>query len=289
MEVVRKKPIVHLELILFLVFILIPLGASVRAMNAGLACPDWPLCFGDVIPDYQPQVYFEFIHRVLAGIVGIYFALIAFLTFRSNEVSGGTKVITSFAFMVLVAQVILGALTVTMHLDEYIVAAHLSLGTGFYALLTWIYASMRGFHNIGMSKSIKTMSIVSMLAVYGQIILGGLVASHYAALACTDFPLCHGQFIPTLSGVVGLHVIHRLGAYALTGILITYILVIFKNSEQIWLRRYALFVFALIVTQIGIGIANVLLYRPPLITVLHLAVGTALLGATTYMCKRINS
>ena len=69
-------------------FALIALGGSVRVMNAGLACPDWPLCFGDVIPDYHPQVYFEFIHRVLAGLVSIVFAgLMYLLLFRSTAPS----------------------------------------------------------------------------------------------------------------------------------------------------------------------------------------------------------
>ena len=53
------------------IFILIALGGGVRAMDAGLACPDWPLCFGDYIPDYHPQDFLEFIHRALAGLVGI--------------------------------------------------------------------------------------------------------------------------------------------------------------------------------------------------------------------------
>src|ERR1700760_1820611 len=51
-------------------FELIVLGGAVRALNAGLACPDWPLCFGDYVPDFHPQVYLEFIHRVLAGSIG---------------------------------------------------------------------------------------------------------------------------------------------------------------------------------------------------------------------------
>lgn len=282
----QEKILKHLKVLLAMVFFLIPLGASVRAMNAGLACPDWPLCFGDIIPDYHPQVYFEFIHRVLAGVVGIYFFTISYFIFKDKGISSSNKKVTAFAVVLLVAQIIMGGLTVTLQLHEYIVAAHLSMGTGFFAVLVWLYTSIQSpAADVSVGK-IKNFSVVAMLAVYGQIILGGLVASHYAALACTDFPLCYGKWIPTLKGIIGLHVIHRLGAYALFVILCSYIYVIYKNTQVEWARRLARHVFILIFLQIAIGIANVLLFRPPLITVLHLAFGTALFGITTYMCRR---
>ncbi len=49
--------------LIFLVVDLMVLGAAVRAFDAGLTCPDWPLCFGNVVPAFHWGVYFEFIHR----------------------------------------------------------------------------------------------------------------------------------------------------------------------------------------------------------------------------------
>lgn len=284
----NDKILKHLKVLLIMVFILIPLGASVRAMNAGLACPDWPLCFGDIIPDYHPQVYLEFIHRALAGIVGIYFFNISYFIFKAERISSATKKVTVFAVILLIAQIIMGALTVTLHLDEYIVAGHLSMGTAFFATLVWLYTSIRYQSKVLASKKLKVFSGFAFLAVYIQIILGGLVASHYAALACTDFPLCHGQWIPTLSGVTGLHVIHRLGAYTLTVILGIYIYLLLKDKAEQWFTKFAVYIGILISVQLAIGIANVLLYRPPLITVLHLAFGTALLGVASHLYRRLN-
>lgn len=275
----------YFKLLLPLVFVLIPLGASVRAMNAGLACPDWPLCFGDFIPDYHPQVYFEFIHRVLAGIVGIYFFVLSYFIFRS-PVRRTVKWVTAFAVVLLLSQIVMGGLTVLLQLQEYIVASHLTMGTGFFAVLVWLYYSIKLPQPVGFPKPMRIWSTVAALAVFGQIILGGLVASHYAALVCVDFPTCHGEWIPTLRGIIGLHVIHRLGAYTLFLILLGYSVYIWTRRNEAWLRKAAVWVMLLILLQIGVGIANVLLLRPPIITVLHLAVGTALLGLTTYMCRR---
>ena len=114
------------------------------------------------------------------------------------------------------------------------------------------------------------------------------MASHYAALVCTDFPTCHGKLIPTLDGIIGLHVIHRLGAYSLTLILVTYAAYILLNIQDKVLRKMSWGLLALIIAQVAIGISNVLLLRPPIITVMHLAAGTALLGLTAVMSRRLS-
>ncbi len=116
------------------------------------------------------------------------------------------------------------------------------------------------------------------LAIFGQIILGGLVASHYAATVCTDFPTCNGAWFPTFSGVIGLHIIHRLGAYALFAIALANLFFMVKKSGSLRLRKLGIGNFAMVLTQVGIGIANVLLHTPPLIAVLHLAMATAILS-----------
>lgn len=267
------------------IFFLIALGGGVRAMNAGLACPDWPLCFGNVIPDYHPEVYFEFIHRALAGLVGIVSTYLNIRLMRSQQPKS-LKALAGLAVFLLLSQVVMGGLTVLLVLQEKIVTLHLALAAAFFAVSLWIYLTLAEAQSpVPQSSSaaneapkIRGFSTFLTGAVYTQMILGGLVASHYAALVCTDFPLCHGQWVPTLSGIIGLHVIHRFGAYTLTLIAIVFAVYVFKKVQAMEIRRWTMVFLMVLVVQIGAGISNVLLYTPPLLTVLHLALGTLLLG-----------
>lgn len=269
------------------IFGLIALGGSVRLMNAGLACPDWPLCFGDVIPDYHPQVYFEFIHRVLAGLVMIATTTLFIFLWRSR-VPRVLKQVAVGAMILLLTQAVFGGLTVLLALHSKVVAAHLGMGTGFFALMLWIYLNVKNgsrdeakvdgaFQLI--PRWVRVVAVGLLLAVYGQILLGGLVASHFASLVCTDFPTCHGEWFPTFSGIIGLHVIHRLGAYTVfTLILAGWLVLRSRVREFPRFKMLGAWMFALVCMQVVIGIANVLLHTPPVIAVAHLAVGTAILG-----------
>lgn len=269
------------------ILVLIGLGAAVRTMDAGLACPDWPLCFGDIIPDYHPQVYLEFIHRALAGVIGIFTFVMNGMILKTKGISKSTKWLCVFSFFLLMFQVILGGLTVLWLLHDKVVTAHLAMGTGYFALMCWIYWSAKyevGPDSEALQKGVEPSAaflvwpaFFVLLAVYVQIILGGLVASNYAALVCTDFPLCHGKFIPTLSGIIGLQVIHRLGAYVLTAVIIAYFVYVHRKVQDVESRGTAKYLLAALLIQVCVGIANVLLLTPPLVTVMHLVMGAILL------------
>ena len=273
-----------LKLLCLLTFILISLGGAVRAMNAGLACPDWPLCFGKVIPDFQIQVYYEFIHRVLAGIVAILtFGLCIFL-FKINA-PRNVKHTSLFGIGILLAQIVLGGLTVLKLLHFSVVTAHLMFGLAFLCSLLWMYFQLfdesnklsdptpKSFHGV-------LMIVMSMLII--QIFIGGLVSTNYAGLVCEGFPLCNGELIPSLSGLVGLQVKHRLWGYVTALAIFSFVNVIWKNKNQKWMSpqipKYGLWLGIMIIVQIGVGAMNVLFKIPPIITIIHLAIAAALLG-----------
>jgi cytochrome c oxidase assembly protein subunit 15 len=262
------------------VFFLIALGGSVRVMKAGLACPDWPLCFGRFIPDYHPQVYFEFIHRVAAGSVAVVTILLQVMLLRSPHVRGRVKALGLVAICLLLGQVVMGALTVTQLLQSYAVVSHLLLGTSFFCVLLWIYLSLKSEGPVerGQRGWLLGFSIFVGIMVFGQITLGGLVASNFASLVCIDFPTCQGQWFPTFSGLIGLHVVHRLGAYLIfcLAFLNGVIMVAFATSRRV--RRLAMFLFACVCAQVGLGVANVVFLTPPLIAVAHLALAVGVLS-----------
>lgn len=254
---------------------LVVLGASVRVMNAGLACPDWPLCFGNVIPDFHPQVYFEFIHRALAGLIGLTTVTLQIILMRSNA-PRILKFVGGAILVVLFSQIILGGLTVLMQLKSGVVAAHLAFGTGLFGLLLWQSLELQKKPiEEPIPAYVTPWTQLVVAAIYGQILLGGLVASNYAGLACTDFPTCQGQWIPTLAGPVGLQVMHRLGAYFI--ILIVGLNYYALSKTPRVLRKQATMMLGVTIFQIVLGISNVIFYIPPVIAILHLAIAVKLL------------
>ncbi len=269
-------------------FELLVLGSAVRVLKAGLACPDWPLCFGAFIPDFHPQVYLEFIHRALAGLIGIgVLGLHGYLIWRRPRVSG-VALFSWMSFLLLGLQINLGKLTVIWQLQPQVVTAHLGCGAALFATMVWIHYKMRGdlFPADSVSQPVAARipratlwwGAALPLAIYAQVLLGGTVASNFAALVCTDFPYCHGQFIPTLHGIIGLQIIHRLGAYALFLLVLSFFLWTNWRGLTGEIRKRSQQLMVLVAFQVVLGIANVVYLNPPIITVLHLATAMLMLA-----------
>lgn len=273
-----------LRTLIILTFILISLGGAVRAMNAGLACPDWPLCFGKIVPDFHVQVYYEFIHRVLAGFVALLtFGLAIYLHIKKFP----KKVLKTawFGILILVIQIIFGGLTVLKLLHFSVVTAHLMFGMAFLCSLLWMYFQLFDESNSLQETTPKTfhavlLIVAAMLTL--QIFIGGLVSTNYAGLTCEGFPLCNGELAPSFTGLVGLQVKHRLWGYITAIAIFSFTQMIWRNRKQKWMNpqivKYGIWLSILVIVQIGVGAANVLFKIPPIITVVHLALAATLLG-----------
>ncbi len=289
-------------------YILVVLGALVRAHGAGLACPDWPLCFGEVIPQFDFKVAFEWGHRVLAGSVGIVFAVLAGLTLRDAALRPRMLVPVGIAAVLLATQVVLGGLTVLELLATWTVTSHLVTGNAFALALVLLsrrlfrlssdeHASLASGTAVrtgtaagrvaattgtdgrttGATEANSTQRVVTSLAgvlLAVQIVLGGLVSSSYAGLVCPDWPTCmNGEFAPTWSGIQGLHVFHRTVGY----------ITVFAIAAAAWLarshagsRRWLLVAAIFAACQVAVGVANVLLRLPVEVTATHSALAAGL-------------
>lgn len=266
-------------------YVLIVLGAAVRANDAGLACPDWPLCFGQVVPALDVKVAFEFGHRVLAGLVSLGFVAIAVQALRDRVLRSRVGALLGVAAVVLATQIVLGGLTVLELLAEWTVTSHLLTGNAFAVVLLLIALRLRELGSpvdrapVGSAE--RAVAALVAIVVIAQLALGGLVASSHAGLACGTWPGCNGPaWFPTWSGLIGLQVMHRAVAYTLLGVVL---LALAATRGRGRTGRGALVLVGLVILQVVIGVANVLLHLPVEVTVLHSAGAAAIVLATAWL------
>lgn len=268
-------------------FCLIVLGALVRANDAGLACPDWPLCFGEFIPRIDLRVGFEYAHRVLAGGVGICFAALAVAIVRRPGLRARCALPLGVAAVLLAVQILLGALTVWQLLAAWTVTSHLLTGNAFAATLLWTLLSLGGdTERPRVRGPVRGALAAAAVLLFLQMLLGGLVASLYAGLACTEWPACNnGVWFPSFEGSLGTHLFHRWNGVLLVGALAAFWR---AARSQPGLSRVAGIALIVGLAQIAVGVANVLTRIPAEITGLHSALATALvllLTAAAHRCR----
>jgi cytochrome c oxidase assembly protein subunit 15 len=263
---------------------LIVLGALVRAHGAGLACPDWPLCFGEFVPTFDLRVAFEYSHRVLAGSVTLFFAGLAFAAWRRTRAGDPIRRRLVLAAALLALQILLGALTVWHLLAYWTVTSHLLVGNSIAATFAWTALELRQRSRAARAlpptapRERRALAVVLGLLVF-QLALGGLVSSRYAGMACPEWPTCNGElWFPTWGGTVGLHLLHRTNGYLLL-VALTAVARICRGSPR--LARWTRAAEGLAFLQVLVGIANVLLKLPVEVTGLHSALAAALVLCAT--------
>src|SRR5512139_2910413 len=121
---------------------LIVLGALVRAHGAGLACPDWPLCFGELVPRFDFHVAFEWGHRALAGTLSLGCVALAAYVLRVHALRARFARGVALLFALLGVQIVLGGLTVLLGLAPWTVTAHLLTGNTFLVALAWLASAL---------------------------------------------------------------------------------------------------------------------------------------------------
>ena len=256
---------------------LIVLGALVRAHHAGLACPDWPQCFGVWLPRFNLQIAFEWSHRLLAGSVSVVFVALAGLTLHHHR--GGEP--STVRWLLLAAagllglQIVLGGLTVLNLLASWTVTSHLVTGNAFALCLAFTAkhlfeistptAELRS----EIAPRLRTAVTGCAVALLAQLVLGGLVSSNYAGLACSEWPTCEaGVWVPGWAGGQGIHLLHRFNAYLLL-MAVAATAWLGRRTARDSLSRLLGLAFGLVLLQVGVGVTDVLLRLPPEVTGLH--------------------
>lgn len=299
-----------------LALIVIVLGAYVRLSDAGLGCPDWPGCYGNIlVPEHveagnenlavrpleHGKAWKEMIHRYAAGTLGFLILIMTILSWAKPTLSP-MRLFSSLLLVFVIFQGMLGMWTVTLLLKPVIVMLHLLGGLTILSLLYWTVLrqqSHQGMFQSAEYKALLPFSVFATVILIIQISLGGWTSSNYAALACPDFPTCRGVWWPNMdfkegfilwrglgvdyeggvldgSARTAIHMAHRIGA------IITFITLFILAIKAIRAGLHRLKVsgvvaLILLFTQVSLGIANIKFHLPLLVAVAHNGVAALLL------------
>jgi heme a synthase len=269
---------------------LIFVGGLVTSHGAGLSVPDWPLSYGKLMPPMVGNVFYEHGHRMVASAVGLLTLVLAIWTARS-EPRRAVRVLAWFALAAVVAQGILGGLTVLFLLPTPVSVAHACLAQAFFCIVIAI-AYLTSPEGLGAGAAgpdrhgLRPAALGLTALVFLQLLLGALMRHTGAGLAIPDFPLAFGRLVPPLDDPrVAIHFSHRVGALAVL-IASTWVYVRSRRSGDPRLARPALAVVLLVILQAALGAATVLSARSPLPTTAHVATGAAVLGASFFLTLR---
>ena len=313
-------------LTVFLTFDLTLFGAFTRLTDSGLGCPDWPGCYGMASPIgakaqisaeqavmptgpvTHQKAWIEMIHRYLASGVGVLILVLAISSWLERKritVHPGWPVATLIWVCI---QGAFGALTVTMKLFPAIVTMHLM---GAMILLAMLQAQAvqyeQGAKAFAASAHTRLVLAAGFALLALQIALGGWVSTNYAVLACTEFPMCQGAWIPpmdmkqgfeiwrelgqtgqgstiALPALTAIHIVHRMFAFVVFGVL-GYAAWLLRKQGQ---SQAAAWIAGLLLWQLITGLSNVVLGWPLLAAVSHTggAAGLVLICTATLLRLR---
>ncbi len=268
---------------------LIFIGGLVTSTGSGLAVPDWPLSYGGLMPPMVGGVFYEHGHRMAAATVGLLTLVLALWT-AADERRSGVRGLAWAALAAIVAQGVLGGLTVLYLLPPAISVLHACLAQTFFCLIIALaYSTSREWRATLATPDEAGLRGAAMLAagvVYGQLFLGAVLRHTGAGLAIPDFPLAFGRLWPAFDRPgVAVHFAHRLGALIVLGA-VGGLLRRSLRAGGARFRRPATLAFALVLAQIGLGAATVLSEKAVLPTTAHVAVGAALLGVAWFTALR---
>ena len=307
--------------------LVVGMGAYTRLVHAGLGCPDWPGCYGFLtVPDTAPEIahaeslfpnapvevdkgWAEMIHRYIAGVLMLLVLLIVIRAIRHRYEPDQPLKLPLFILALIILQATFGMWTVTLKLWPQVVTSHLLGGFATFSLLFLLTLRLSGWHEKKLSgkylRLLKGCAVLSLLAVVGQIALGGWVSANYAALACPDLPLCQGRWLPPMNFNEGFHIgqdigpnylggqlhaeartaihfAHRVGAVLIAALLTINVVIAMRasirlGSAGVMLRRLALLILMMLVIQIALGLSNIIWNLPLNVAVAHNLGGALLL------------
>ena len=267
------------------------LGSIVHATESSLACPDWPTCFGTMMPEMTGGVFWEHLHRLVAGGLVLIFILATWLAGKETSDRPWIFRLSLVGVGLLIVQSLFGGLTVIYRLPDLISTTHLSLAFIFLSLATVLAVATHGSTSSKAPPAVKGLrrpdgtkltvfAGIAAGAVFVQSVIGALVRHTDGGMSCPDIPLCLGQFVPPLVNIqITSHFLHRAMAIVTSAAVIgLYAWCTTRCEIPKNVQRLVGVAVGLLVIQVLLGVASVLtiLAVPPVS--LHTLVAAALLS-----------
>ncbi len=270
--------------------LLLFLGSVVHATHSSLACPDWPTCHGTLVPEMTGGVFWEHLHRLVAGGLLLMWGLTTWIVWK--ELRGARPWIFRACLAgigLLLVQSVFGGLTVLFKLPDLVSTTHLALAFLFLSLATALASHTGWSRGVGpvradVAAGLRRWGGAVAALVFVQCVLGALVRHTGAGMACPDAPLCLGRVIPPLDiPLVALHFTHRVVAVLAASAVIALAAWTMRVRAPGVVRSWASWAAVLVLIQIALGFISVLTGLAVVPVSLHTLVAASTLAVLVHV------
>ena len=272
----------------------VTMGGVVRVTGSGLGCPDWPLCYGQVIPPWVLESWLEYIHRLSAAVAGAFTALMVASAIARFGARGVTMQLVALSAVLIVVQAGFGAYTVLTEISPIVALIHTAIATSLVGVLAIVVArtttpirpqSPEADHDNSWS-GFRRLIVLLAAAAFVVILSGAYVTrTEGASLACTSIPLCGNSIFGT-APVQWVHMIHRVAAFLVGVVMVVAFVRALKLGHSGVLQNTGIGA-ALLSVQIVLGMGNVLLQLPNEIRAMHLVAAILYFAVTMLFIGRL--
>ena len=201
-------------------FLVLVMGAAVTNTGSAEGCGrSWPLCNGQFVPEFTVQTAIEYSHRAVTGLEGLLVVALTLAMLMRYRADREVQVLAPLMLGTLLLQAGLGAGAVLVPQSPAMLASHFGVSLVAFASTflsaAYVFERTRGgtvLTEPAVSPAVRRTVIGVGLYVLLVVYLGAYVRHAGVSLACTDWPLCNGQLVPSLSGPTGVVFVHRLAA-----------------------------------------------------------------------------
>ncbi|WP_181186254.1 COX15/CtaA family protein [Alkalicoccus urumqiensis] len=267
-------------------------GALVTQTGSGDACgPEWPLCYGQIIPENPAtETLIEYTHRLVSGVLGLMVIGHAVWSWRRIGHIRETKLFSLLAVFFIIFQGLLGAAAVVWGQSDAVMALHFGFSLISFAsvLILTIFAfedgTSRSILYPSLSRPLKWMIFGNLIYTYAVVYTGAFVKHTGSGSACSGWPLCNGQWFPPLDGRTAFQFGHRVFAGLLfVTILIMFIMMMRRHTKNLPLRISGTIALIMITGQVLSGAFVIFTGFTLYASMSHAVIVSLLFGALSYM------